>query len=89
MSEEIATKYKVLNELRKLFQKNDEWIAWVWEDGNNIEISMSDRHLGASWASGGTLPFTCINLINELGWSSGNGVFEDGVFKVKLYPGVK
>lgn len=47
MSEEIATKYKVLNELRKLFQKNDEWIAWVWEDGNNIEISMSDRHLGA------------------------------------------
>jgi hypothetical protein len=87
MDTEVATSSRVLNEFRKLFQKNDEWTASICRNGTSLEISISDRHLTASWSQGGYLPYSCTDLLKELGWECpGNGSYEDGLFKVKIYP---
>jgi hypothetical protein len=88
MPKEIATESRVLNECRKLFQKNDEWGAFVQKDGNSLEITIREKYLFASWVSGGSLPYACYNLLTELGWSSGGyGEYAGGLFKIKIYPG--
>jgi hypothetical protein len=87
MTEEPATASRVINEFRKLFQKNDEWKASIYREGTNLEISLLTNHLTASWGGGGFLPHSCTNLAAELGWHSpGSGTFDGALFKAKLYP---
>jgi hypothetical protein len=82
-----ASKYKVLNEFRKLFQQHDEWKASIWEEGNSLQISVLEKELAATWSDGGSLPWSCYDIARDLNWKiSGVGDLAGGVYKVKLYP---
>lgn len=86
-SQEPATESRVLNECRKLFQKNDEWGAFIQRNGTSLEITIMEKHLAATWVDGGLLPYACSNLLHELGWAvGGSGECAGGLFKTKIYP---